>query len=333
MDTRTKEKKEAQSIFDAILLGTQETAEFIAGHATDGKLDPLFVQAFQLQYPNVAEHTSLVDFVQSKIDDPNSLQGALNGIEGKYFELHNLDNLNQHLTDGLHAELADSATQPGYDYVIYDHDHNVVDYIQSKVNLSDIYEHADKYPEIHNVLTTSDHVEQHIDGINYIDSGMSTDELNQHMNTLVDGSQDQVNFHFPYLAASAILVSAIYAYNKGTSTEDIISMVAERATGTAIGSITNIILAPFTPFVSVPASMAARFLWSKSIHRLKVQAQMDKKFADEFRFNRQASEKANKAVVLVNDEAEFVYDQTNRNNLLTSSNVAIMKSTFTDGVF
>ena len=95
---------------------------------------------------------------------PEELAGFVNGWKGKLFEVDVRDRLNAgewvgdlHLEPSQTAQLAASATQPGWDLAIYDSHGAVVDQLQLKATDSLAYvKHAlEQYPGIH-VLTTAE---------------------------------------------------------------------------------------------------------------------------------------------------------------------------------
>jgi hypothetical protein len=88
----------------------------------------------------------------------DSLPGVVNAVKGKMFEIELCEHLNAgNLPDGLHADLAHSATQPGYDILITDQHGDVVDLLQAKATESVTYVHQalQQYPDI-DITTTSE---------------------------------------------------------------------------------------------------------------------------------------------------------------------------------
>lgn len=86
------------------------------------------------------------------------LTGLVSGVKGKLFELELVDQFNHGgLADGLHAEIAASATQPGYDIRILDAEGHTMDLLQAKATDSVAYvkEALERYPNI-DVTTTSE---------------------------------------------------------------------------------------------------------------------------------------------------------------------------------
>ena len=130
------------------------SADIAADNITNLGLEPdsnsqLF-QAFQLQYPNV-DPASLAGRSAAE------LQGFVNGVKGKYFEVLVADRLNAgetvgelQLEPGQVARLADSPNQAGWDLEIVDRNGNMVEQIQLKAteNLSYVKEALERYPDI-----------------------------------------------------------------------------------------------------------------------------------------------------------------------------------------
>ena len=136
-------------------------------------------EAFHLAYPNV-ELDSIVN------SNPDEVVGFLNGWKGKYFEVLVRDDLNDgnwigdvHLDPGQYTEIAESATQPGWDLQIFNDDGSISEALQLKAtnSLGYVQELLEKYPDI-DVLTTSEVFDQS-DMLTeqIINSGVSNDDL------------------------------------------------------------------------------------------------------------------------------------------------------------
>lgn len=120
-------------------------------------LTPELQESFRLAFPNL------------NIDDVGNysgeqLQGLLQPWKGKLFEVSVRDRLNHgewvgeyHLNPGQHAELAASATQPGWDMQILNADGSVADLVQLKATNYVAYVESalNRYPE-YDVLATSE---------------------------------------------------------------------------------------------------------------------------------------------------------------------------------
>ena len=121
-----------------------------------GRVPAEVEQAFDLAYPGLTQTESFSDAVNRMSSD--ELPGLVSGVKGKLFELELVDHLNSGgLPDGLHAALAESATQPGWDIQITDAHGNVDDLLQAKATESAQYvkDALEHYPNI-DVTTTSE---------------------------------------------------------------------------------------------------------------------------------------------------------------------------------
>ncbi|MDW3680332.1 hypothetical protein RA280_00945 [Cupriavidus sp. CV2] len=140
-------------LLDSTVVGGETLATYIAM----GKVPPEIQQAYELAYPSIAAHHTLLEEVQRM--DADQLQGLVAGIKGKLFELHYVEYLNAgHLPAGFHAELAHSANNPGWDIAIFGGDGTTMrDVIQLKAtdSVSYVERALEQYPNI-DVVTTSE---------------------------------------------------------------------------------------------------------------------------------------------------------------------------------
>ena len=114
------------------------------------------VHAFELAYPGLAAKGGFADAISGKSTE--ELLGFANAVKGKLFEVDLVDHMNGgNLPDGLHAELAASATQSGWDIHVLDSHGDVVDLLQAKAteSVSYVKEALERYPDIE-VTTTSE---------------------------------------------------------------------------------------------------------------------------------------------------------------------------------
>ena len=117
-------------------------------------------QAFALAYPNLVQTESFSDAVARMSSD--ELLGLVSGVKGKLFELELVDHLNSGgLPDGYYAEMADSATQPGWDIRVLDEHGQVSELLQAKATESAQYvqEALQRYPDIDVTTTTEVHAQ------------------------------------------------------------------------------------------------------------------------------------------------------------------------------
>lgn len=137
--------------------------------------------AYAAAYP---AESRLVDF-REKVESLSSgdeLEGLVNGVKGKLFELKYVEELNAGgLPEGWHAELATSATQPGWDIQIVDGHGDVQELISAKAteHVGYVNEALDRYPDI-DVVTTSEVYAAMAgtpEGANLMDGGVSHMEV------------------------------------------------------------------------------------------------------------------------------------------------------------
>jgi len=115
-------------------------------------------QAFALAYPDLAKTENFSGAVERMSSD--ELVGLVSGVKGKLFELELVDHLNNGgLPDGYHAEIAGSATQPGWDIRVLDEHGQVSELLQAKATESAQYvqEALQRYPDIDVTTTTEVH--------------------------------------------------------------------------------------------------------------------------------------------------------------------------------
>ena len=118
------------------------------------------LQAFDLAYPGLAATESFADVVDRL--PAEALPGFVSGVKGKLFEIELVEHFNNGgLPDGLHADLAGSATQSEWDIRILDEQGQVVDAIQAKATESAQYvlDALERYPGIDVVSTSEVHAQ------------------------------------------------------------------------------------------------------------------------------------------------------------------------------
>ena len=112
--------------------------------------NPLLREALEKQYPNIS-----TDDLVGRSDE--NLEGIVNGLKGKYFEILVRERLEDGesvggivLGEGERALLAESANQAGWDLQIVDRSGEQVDLLQLKAteSMSYVKEHLERYPDI-----------------------------------------------------------------------------------------------------------------------------------------------------------------------------------------
>jgi hypothetical protein len=152
---------------------------FIAEHPS--QTPPYVEEAFQLAYPGLTRTGETFSEAVDRLP-PEDLVGLVSGVKGKLFELELVDHLNNgNLPEGLHAELPQSATQPGFDIQITDDAGRIFDVLQAKATESAAYvqEALQRYPGIDVTTTTEVHAQLMAMGLteNITNSGISEDAL------------------------------------------------------------------------------------------------------------------------------------------------------------
>ncbi len=139
--------------------------------------DPQLLEAFQGQYPNVD-----VESLAGRSGE--ELQGFVNGVKGKYFEVLVRDRLNSGeslgglaLEPGQVARLAEAPTQAGWDLEIVDQQGESIEQIQLKAtdSLSYVKDALVRYPDIR--VAVPEDIDSYSDAV--IGTDISHDVLEQ----------------------------------------------------------------------------------------------------------------------------------------------------------
>lgn len=162
-----------RDLLDLLVVGGVSLAEMVQ---SPSRVPAEVEQAFELAYPGLAaQGKTFAGYVDSLSAD--ELVGVVSAVKGKLFEMELVDHLNDgHLPEGMHAALAPSATQPGYDITVTNEQGQVVDLIQAKATESAGYvkEALERYPDIDVTTTTEVHAQLVARGIGHVtDSGIS----------------------------------------------------------------------------------------------------------------------------------------------------------------
>ncbi len=260
-------------ILDSAIIAGHGLADFLSARVTDQDIDPKIISAFQEQYPRLAEHTSFSEQIQNLSSDPEALNGFLMGVKGKYFEIIPVDELNADLAShGLHAELADNPTNPGYDILIKDHDGNIVDLIQAKAsnNFSVVYDHFQAHPEIDTVIVPADLAGHAVANVGVVHAEVSNASLNADVFGASDSVLADPTPSLPWGAGVFIALDAANQFRNGVSSDKIAEMVAIRSTGAgaayAVGKWIGFTIAG--PIGYLATSIATRLAWGKVCDRL-----------------------------------------------------------------
>jgi len=150
--------------------------------ALDPEMQPEVLEALRQQYPNAYGPLSDGQIVERVGNmSPDELSGLLN-VKGKLLESEVVNRLNEgadlgglELSPGQHAELASSATQPGYDIIIHNADGSVATELSAKCSndVGEVVRALERYPE-YQIIGSSELAAQHPD---VIDAGMSDADI------------------------------------------------------------------------------------------------------------------------------------------------------------
>jgi len=247
----------ADDALDTAVIGGYALHDILAGNVRESEIPPVVLKAFHLQYPHVGD---FVDFVRDHRDDA-ALLGIINGVKGKVFELEYLDYLNHgHLPPGVHAELAHSPTQEGWDIAIRDAHGHAIEHLQLKAtnSLSYIRDAIADHPDI-DVIATHE-VFQNLHDPEMLsrlaDSGISNAHL---AGMTTDAVQDVApEFTFvPWLAFAIIGYQSWHRYRAGTPLHEVTrAMVRRGSRSTASRGMAYFsTLLAHEPFVGVACSV------------------------------------------------------------------------------
>jgi len=250
---------------DSLYVGGQSVADILFGRVSDSDIAPEVIEAYRLQYPDVAAEKGFVEAVREHQGDTDEIRGLVSGVKGKLFETQYVEHLNDgHLPDGLHAELAEKANQPGYDILIKDDDGNVNQVLQAKASTSlESAKHAiEQNPDIDVIVPNEmgDSVEA---------AGLAGDvqavpiEMDDLQGT-VDGAVDQAStassIHIPFLGLSLLALETLVAAYKGKPVNWV--ELGSRGGKIAVASLVGqgVFMLTGTGFISIPAAMGLRML-------------------------------------------------------------------------
>ena len=211
-----------KNLLDLLVVGGMTLAAVIR---FPENIPPEVVQAFQLAYPGLARGGETFADVVQRLGG-QELLGLVNGVKGKLFEVELVEHLNSgYLPDGVHAELAASATQPGFDVQILDEHGHVVGVLQAKATESAAYvkDALERYPDI-DVMTTTE-VHAHLVALGAAeqvsDSGISETALQAKVEAaavVADGHTLGATDMLPTSLGLAIIALSVWT-TKGASAE------------------------------------------------------------------------------------------------------------------
>lgn len=256
-------KQKEEAILDATVLAAGLTIEII-----QDANDPMVIEAFERQFPtmNINDLSSLSD---------TQLDGIVNGIKGKYFEILVADKLNSGevlgniaLSEGQTAVLSDNPAEVGWDLRIVDEEGNTIEFLQAKAtnSLAYIKEHILENPDIKIVAT--DEIADRINSIaenTVLDSNISNAEISEKVSDevadLSDSFWGELLDHFNPLIPIGIIavtegknvIAGKYSIGQG------LNKAKKRGlkSGAALG-VGSVLAALDFGIVSIPASFFTR---------------------------------------------------------------------------
>jgi hypothetical protein len=170
-----------------------------------------------------------------------------------------------HLEPGQHAELAASATEPGWDIQIIDGDGGVADAIQLKATESVSYVHRalERYPDTP-ILTTHEVASKLIDHGTIYDSGIDNGTLTDSVNdTLSDASADAVSDGLIGAMPLSLIAAteAFHVWSGKKTVDEAMSSGGDRlAKGAVAGAVAAAVSVVATPLVGAVAGFVTRLM-------------------------------------------------------------------------
>lgn len=260
-------KARGTSIMDAAAIGFAFDVVFSEPTFDLAKITPEMASAWEMAYPNVP----IESLAGRSTED---LAGAISGWKGKLFEVEVANRLNDgewvgdlHLEAGQHAELAASATQPGWDLQILNEDGSVADAVQLKATESVAYVHEalERYPDTP-ILATHEVAAKLADHGTVIDSGLQNDILTDSVSDHVaDASADAFSDGLiGAMPVSIIVVTEAARVLSGKKTVDaaLASGGDRLAKGVVAGAVAAGVSVIATPFVGAIAGFMTRLFLS-----------------------------------------------------------------------
>ena len=181
-----RRKRQENEVLALAALAAELSMDSIINLGWEPDADPQVLQAFKLQYPNVD-----LESLPGRSED--ALQGFVNGVKGKYFEVLVEARLNARetvgelkLLPGQVASLAGSQNQAGWDLQIADENGDIAEQIQLKAteNLSYIKDALERYPDFRVAVPAE------IDGM--ADEILQTDITNESLEKLTKSQVEEL---------------------------------------------------------------------------------------------------------------------------------------------
>jgi hypothetical protein len=269
----------SEDFIDTAVIGGMAVADILAGRIAEWQIPPGVVEAFRAQYPQYGQ--SFVKAVNRLAGDPDKLMGLVSGVKGKLFELDYADWLNHgHLPDGLSAELASHATNPGWDLVIHDA-HGHIDHLlqlKATASLDYVRDAIAAHPDI-DVVVPHELYEKLADRSDALGRVLDGHETLQHIQGQVADAVGHAEAagaaatHFPVIGPAIVIGLAaslgFRAYRQGKITpQQALRNVGERGLLSILssGAGWSLALIAHEPFVGLPTSTVVRLLGGQFLH-------------------------------------------------------------------
>ena len=167
--------RDEREILEVAAIAADVSLDDVQNLGLEPEANPQILEAFERQYPN-----ETLESLRGQ--SPEQLQGWVNGVKGKYFEVLVRDRLRAgdrlgelQLEPGQKVELAPSPTQPGWDLRIENEDGSTDELLQLKAteSMSSVKDALEKYPKIRVVVPSE--IDDSSDKI--VGSGISDEQL------------------------------------------------------------------------------------------------------------------------------------------------------------
>ena len=195
-----------RTLVDSLTLGMDFINQYVFVNSAPSDVQ----RAFELAYPRLAESKSISEAVNGM--DDTQLNGLVMGIKGKLFELKYADYLNNgHLPNGYSAQLAESATNPGWDIAIADNHGAICQELQLKAteSINYIREAFERYPHID--IVTTDEVYSHLAMQGFSEHVINSGIDDQDLTDIIHSSLDEGTPHFDWMPS--IIPFALIAFS------------------------------------------------------------------------------------------------------------------------
>jgi hypothetical protein len=228
-------------------------------------------------------------------------QGLINSVKGTLFEQQVAERFESGellLPDGGdRLRLAEELNQPGWDAEVLNGD-EVIGVVQMKATGSVGYlmEHLERYPDIADVITTSEVAQTLAErGVSVIDGGITNAQLESVLHDAVDSldAGSAVQEVLPVIGLGAVAARALLARRRGASGEEIASLLTEEGLTLVAINAAGLVVETATGTVLLrPVTTTAIRL---GMHRARVQRKVADQLAQQARALLHLSQRAQSA--------------------------------------